>query len=255
MPAHHSSWSTPLSGLLFPVVSVLVAACGGGEPLAPIEPGAAAAPAAEVASAPGGDRAALTSQRIAFLSRRYNSHPNVFTMDPSGTNVVRLSSWIDDARWPVWSYDNKRLAVVRGRYDPDGNAWHDDIFLMNADGSNKHWIRGAPSTFPIWDPSWSPDGIHLVVSVAQPGGPYLAQLNVTTGDLVYVSPQAGGRSAAGPPTIRPARRSSMWARTAGASSGSTWTGPVVPRCSRARRCSTAPRGTRRTGSVWHFPRR
>ena len=177
--------------LILAVPAALAGCQGATEPLAPAEQRDPEVPTAVIAPAPG-DLTALASPRIAFMSRRYNSYPNVFTMDPSGKNIVRLTSWTGNADSPAWSYDNKQLALVRSRYDAVANAWRDDIYLMNADGSNKRWARGAPSNYHIWDPSWSPDGIHLVVSVVMPNGPFLAQLNVVTGDMAFVSPQAGG---------------------------------------------------------------
>ena len=203
MPARRSPWSVLLSGLLVSFASVLAAACAGDQPLAPAEPAPPSAPPAVEATPVAGDLAALASPRIAFMSSRYNNHPNVFTMDPSGNNVVRLTSWLDLARTPAWSYDNKRIAVVRMRRDSVANVWRDDIFIMNADGSNKRWVRPTPFLFSLVNPSWSPDGTRLVVSVVQQGGPYLAWLNVATGDIAYVSPAAGGpigREAAFDPT-------------------------------------------------------
>jgi Tol biopolymer transport system component len=182
--------------ILTVAVPAALAGCQGAtDSLGPAEPRDPAASATETAPATApatGDLAALTGLRIAFMSRRFNSSPNVFTMDPTGKNVVRLSGWTGQVDSPTLSYDNKRLAVARWRYDPVANVTRDDIYLMNADGSNQRWARGAPSNFDIRDPSWSPDGVHLVVSVQLSTGSFLAQLNTVTGDLAFVSPQAGG---------------------------------------------------------------
>ena len=85
-------------------------------------------------------------------------------MDPLGSGVVRLTSFAKYEWEPAWSYDNKRIAMVRPRLDAS-NVEHYDIYLMNADGTNKRWARPLPSWFGIRFPSWSPDGSHLVVSV------------------------------------------------------------------------------------------
>ena len=133
------------------------AACNGGDsPLAPQD----AAPVVE-AVAPA-DAALITAQRIAFLSPR-NGALSVFKMDPAGNNVVRLTKTADPVYQPAWSYDNKRIAMVRTRWD--GNVSHDDIWLVNADGTNGHWLRGEMSPWSLKDPSWAPDGSHLLVSM------------------------------------------------------------------------------------------
>jgi Tol biopolymer transport system component len=195
MLAHRPLLRMLFAGLLAPAMALTVGACGGDQPLAPeaIEPEAptAAAPAPDATAAVPGDLAALTTQRIAFISYRYNDWPNLYTMDPSGGTLVRLTSWAGYAGSPAWSYDNKRIAMMRERLDAT-NTYHQDIYLMNADGSNKHWARSAPSSYAISNPSWSPDGTHLLVTVTISGGVYLARLTLATGALDFVSLSAGG---------------------------------------------------------------
>jgi dipeptidyl aminopeptidase/acylaminoacyl peptidase len=67
----------------------------------------------------------------------------------------------DDASWPAWSPDGKAIAFVRGPYycawdDPVGCAGRDQIWLMNADGTDRHLIAAHGVT-----PAWSPDGTKL----------------------------------------------------------------------------------------------
>ena len=78
-----------LAGLVTAVALALVA-CGAGEPVSP-----ATGADGEVSAAPSTDAAesavgALTiSPRIAFSSYRIGDHPDIYRMDPSGTNVTR----------------------------------------------------------------------------------------------------------------------------------------------------------------------
>jgi TolB protein len=65
--------------------------------------------------------------------------------------------------FPRWSPDGARIVFVR-----DGGA----IYLMGADGSNPHMIRGPKST----DPAWSPDGRSIVYSHVR-GGAALPDAN------------------------------------------------------------------------------
>jgi TolB protein len=81
--------------------------------------------------------------------------------------------------------------MARERLD-EYNVRHSDIYLMNADGSNKHWARPTPYQYPLDYPSWSPDGTHLLVTIHIAGTPFLARLTLATGAVNFVSIAAGG---------------------------------------------------------------
>jgi hypothetical protein len=169
--------------------SMALGACDGGDsPLAPAD--TPPAPAEETLvpdDQPAVPELALatTTQRILFSSSRKGGF-DIFKMDPQGYNVVRLTSFTDYEIEPAWSYDNKRIAMVRPRLDAS-NIAHSDIYLMNADGTNKHWARSAPSSFDTRYPSWSPDGTRLVVTVMLGGKPYPATLKLSTGEMGLVT--------------------------------------------------------------------
>ena len=175
-PRAMSAWSLALAAL------VTLGACQGSDnPLAP----------ADEATVVPGDQAAThelalatTAQRILFTSTRKGSY-DLFKMDPQGNSVVRLTSFTDYEMEPAWSYDNQRIALVRPRPNASGPQYL-DIYLMNADGSNKRWARSLPSSFNISSPSWSPDGSRLVVTVDLGGVSYLATMNVATGNAAFV---------------------------------------------------------------------
>lgn len=172
--------------------TLMLAACGGNEPFAP-DAGAAADASSVAADASGQGPAAesfigglTTSPRIVFASYRIGGHADIYRMDPSGSNVVRLTSFSGDEAGAAVSWDHKRLAFVRRRVDAN-NVGRDDIYLVNMDGTGKRWAVPAPSTFTILDPSWSPDGKRLVVSVIVQGVRMLATLDVATGALSLVT--------------------------------------------------------------------
>jgi Tol biopolymer transport system component len=194
-------------------VSLALGACdGGGDLLAPASADDALAPAAESA-APGGALAAITAPRIAFTSYRNNGHPDIYLMDPLGGNVTRLTSWAGDEVGAAWSYDNKRIALVRSRLDAT-NTRHDDVYLIDADGTHKRWARSSPSSFFIADPSWSPVGSRLVVTVALGGKSYLATMNVATGEMAFVT--LGGKTVEGyQPSYHPTGKSILYVGPSG----------------------------------------
>ncbi len=188
-----------LPRLLALAVPLALGACGGADStLAPAED--PLAPTTELAPteaiAPENALALTTSQRIVFISYRDPGAPNltngnVYKIDPLGNNEVRVTSSFDNDYAPSWSYDNKRIAVVRYRWD--GNVGHDDIWVMDANGSNGHWVRPTPSPWDLFDPTWSPDGSHLVLTVWWGSTNwFLATMDVATGDIHLISPGTGG---------------------------------------------------------------
>jgi Tol biopolymer transport system component len=179
-----------LSRLFALAVLVALGACDGADsPVAPTGADEALPPSAEPPpgeAVAGGDMALLTtSQRIVFTSARKGGR-DIFTMDPQGYNIVRRTATVVEESNPAWSYDNKCIAMVRFRGDTSKPQLQ-DIYLMNADGTNKRWARSSPSSFSITEPSWSPDGSTLVVTVLFQYTPYLATMKVSTGEMAFVT--------------------------------------------------------------------
>jgi Tol biopolymer transport system component len=179
-----------------PAMAVLAACQSAGDTLAP-----ASEPAAEPAAASGdvvadGDAISLsTTQRILFMSYPNAGGPTVTKVDPTGLSRAPIAS-ADYESVATWSWDNKRIALVRRR--PVGNTTQDDIYLINADGSNGHWASPTPSAYWVYDPSWSPDGSRLVVRVNVQNYAHLAWMDVATGQLTLFNPLQGGVSGSRP---------------------------------------------------------
>jgi TolB protein len=183
MPARTAPFSVHTIVL---ALSLAVAACDGGDsPLASAgadltEPGGSTAvetAAPEFLTAGSGPRILFSSSRSGFW--------DLYRMAPDGTGVVRVTSFSSLEGAPAWSPDNKRIAFSRLRPDAS-NVLHRDIYLMNADGSGKRWILPQPSSARIMNPSWSPDGTRLVVSVEMPDVPQLMLMNVATGAMSFI---------------------------------------------------------------------
>jgi Tol biopolymer transport system component len=84
--------------------------------------------------------------RIAFQSTGAGSW-DVFTMNPDGSDIVDLTnSPTADEYDPVWSPGGRQIAF-----------WTDeDIWVMNADGSNLHPLTATSANRA---PAWSPDAL------------------------------------------------------------------------------------------------
>jgi Tol biopolymer transport system component len=148
--------------------------------------GATDALAPDVADAEGASSTGLTaivgSNRIAYASIVAGGYADIWTMSSTGGTPTRFTSFTGDEHSPTWSPDRKWIAFARQR-----NVIL-DIYLMKADGTGRRWVRSTASNFPIYRPSWSPNGTHLLVTVYQPGGPYVGKLDLATGSATLVAP-------------------------------------------------------------------
>ncbi len=63
--------------------------------------------------------------------------------------------------YPVWSPDGKQIAYIHGeRFDADGNALDEQVWVMDANGANKHQLS-SDSRPKDQVPDWSPDGSRI----------------------------------------------------------------------------------------------
>jgi len=157
---------------------VALAACEGATDS--LAPDAVGAP--EIAAAPSPGLPALTTNRIAFASHTAGGYADIWTVSPQAGTPTRLTSFTGQELSPSWSFDHTRIAFARTR---NGLL---DIYLMKPDGTGKRWARSMTYPGPIDQPSWSPDGSHLLVRVYSQGT-YLAKLELATGNLVLVAPE------------------------------------------------------------------
>lgn len=90
--------------------------------------------------------------RIAFASRR-NGDFDLYSTDPRGGALRRLTGQPGVDTHPDWSPDGSRIAFVSER---EGKP---EVYLMNADGTGQRRVGEAGGE--VWNPVFSPDGRRL----------------------------------------------------------------------------------------------
>jgi dipeptidyl aminopeptidase/acylaminoacyl peptidase len=187
--------------LALAVPAALAACQGAADSLAPDPAGDPAAPATAAATelaVPSNLLGALASDRIAFMGYTADERADIWTMGPAGGSLAHLTTFTGYETDPSWSSDHKRIAFARVRNG------YSDIYLMNADGTNKHWARSFTYAGNIDMPSWSPDGTHLLVKVMLQGVPCLGKIDLASGNLATVAPAGTFAVAGSQPIYDPA---------------------------------------------------
>jgi Tol biopolymer transport system component len=90
----------------------------------------------------------------------------IYTMNPDGTGVTRLTSSRDIDHSPAWSADGSKIVFLSRRANLHADG---DIFTMNADGTGQTNLTNTPGPEAVAEyyPSWSPDGSKIVFMMFQ----------------------------------------------------------------------------------------
>ena len=127
--------------------------------------------------------------RIAFDSDRGqigNANHDIFTMSPTGTDELRLTTAIGRDSDPSYSADGSRIAFVSFR---DGGLTSGEIYTMNADGSGQR--RVTQSNFAETEPVFTADGAQIVFRADYDGESEIYVINRDGSRLRRVTDAAG----------------------------------------------------------------
>jgi Tol biopolymer transport system component len=93
--------------------------------------------------------ATVENGRVAFA--RLQGNWQIFTLNPDGTDLTRLTDLPSNQSHPAWSPDGTRIA-----FDVQESKDRTAIYVMNADGSSLDQLTEGSG----WNylPDWSPDG-------------------------------------------------------------------------------------------------
>jgi Tol biopolymer transport system component len=104
------------------------------------------------------------TNRIAFQSTRDNplgTASEIYTINPDGTGLVRLTNNPADDRDPAWSPDGTKIVFSSNRSPYlRGFVGHRHLWIMNADGTGLTQLTYGSDDET--QPAWSPDGTRIV---------------------------------------------------------------------------------------------
>jgi Tol biopolymer transport system component len=101
---------------------------------------------------------------------------DLFSVEPTGTNLTQLTHEQRNASEPVWSPDGTKLAYMA---DTGQTGYAFDIFVVGADGANPVKLSSHPSD-NVGAIAWSPDSKQLIFNSGRAdtdGGPGLYRVN------------------------------------------------------------------------------
>lgn len=107
--------------------------------------------------------------RIVFQSNRTNNRNEIYSMNPDGTDIRQLTNIAGGNQSPSYSPDGSKIVFGSRRTQP-GNQGTNDLYVMNADGSNQVGL-GIRGTFATQDPKFNHDGTRIVYFAGRLTGP------------------------------------------------------------------------------------
>jgi Tol biopolymer transport system component len=155
---------------------------------------------------PGGAKLAFESNRADPDPDDTNAINDIFTMNPDGSGIVKLTHSDDVSDTAEWSPDGEQIAFGSDRRNV---AWSREIYVMDADGTSVRRVSTLPEKAEVdTAPRFSPDGRRLVFTryISEEDIPIRAALftvGVEGGGLKQLTPWGNGHQTAKRSSLRP----------------------------------------------------
>lgn len=103
-------------------------------------------------------------EKIAFTSTSDNPNPEIYLMNPDGTDVERITDNLVGDAFPRLRPDGRRIVFDSNRLRAEGDSiLRSDLFVMKTDGSEQTFVARGSSAV------WSPDGKRLTFHASASG--------------------------------------------------------------------------------------
>ncbi|MGC2230616.1 MAG: hypothetical protein WBA09_03870, partial [Candidatus Acidiferrum sp.] len=119
---------------------------------------------------------------------------DIFALNAADNSIRRLTATEYNEYGPVWSPDGKHIAyrgTTRGLTDRETTMEDTHVWLMNADGSDRHEIGGVIDARQ-GEPHWSLDSSAVYFTVQERGSYHLVRLPISGGAPEYLVKEKGG---------------------------------------------------------------
>jgi Tol biopolymer transport system component len=115
------------------------------------------APEASASSAKGGGGKPGSAESVLFVGSAFDRAPNIYSMNPDGSNVRRLTtdSIFLEAE-PDFAAGNRKFVFVRSN---GGGSIFSELWTANADGSKQTQLTSLGTR--VFQPRYSPDGSKI----------------------------------------------------------------------------------------------